>query len=165
MIATPSWAIWVPVAVVVAALMEPWAMLLHGMVWHGPLFFMHGSHHAPARGRFEWNDVLSALHAPIAIALVLYGCRASPGVAREACFGVGLGMTFFGIAYFVVHDGFVHGRLRVEFLSKYKYFRRLKVCHQAHHRVGDARAPYGLFLGFWEMARARGLRKRRPGSV
>ncbi len=155
----PSYAVWIPTALVVATAMELWAMLLHGLVWHGPLLFLHASHHDEKRSRFEWNDVLSALHAPIAIALVLYGCRSAPGIVREACFGVGLGMTAFGFAYFVVHDGFVHGRLPVQFLSKYGYFRRLKTCHEAHHRR-DARGPYGLFLGFWEMARARDRRLR-----
>ena len=71
--------------------MDVWAALLHGLVWHGPLMPLHKSHHEPRLGRFEKNDALSFLHAPIAIALVLYGCRAAPGFWREIAFGTGIG--------------------------------------------------------------------------
>src|SRR3712207_6170094 len=105
-----SAAIWIPVSLGVAALMELWAGLLHGSFWHRVLWPVHRSHHQRRRGRFEANDALSALHAPIAIALILYGCRGAEGPLREVAFGVGIGMTMFGLAYLVVHDGFAHGR-------------------------------------------------------
>src|SRR4051794_34538101 len=100
--------VWIPIAIVVALAMEPWAALLHGRVWHHGLWTVHRSHHQRRRGRFERNDALSALHAPIAIVLILYGCRAAPGLARDIAFGIGIGMTAFGLAYVVCHDGFVH---------------------------------------------------------
>lgn len=144
-------AIWIPVAIAIALAMEPWAALLHGRVWHHRLWPVHRSHHRPRRGRFEANDALSALHAPIAIALILYGCRAAPSVLREIAFGIGIGMTAFGLAYVVGHDGFVHGRLPVAWLARFQYFARVRDAHRVHHQRGEA--PYGFFAGPWTLAR------------
>lgn len=149
----PAAAIWIPVALAVAAAMELWAALLHGRFWHGVLWPVHRSHHTKRRGRFEANDALSALHAPIAIALILYGCVAAPGALREVSFGVGIGMTMFGLAYLVFHDGFVHGRLPVRWLGKVPLFARIRDAHRVHH--GRGAAPYGFFLGPRELAAAR----------
>lgn len=146
-----SLVVWLPVALAVAAFMETWAMLLHGRVWHSWLWRVHRSHHRKRIGRWEANDALSMLHAPIAIAAILYGCMAAPSLGRDIAFGVGIGMTMFGIAYVVVHDGLVHGRLPVEKLAKLRYFERVREAHLLHHKKG-ARGPYGLFLGPWEAA-------------
>ncbi len=127
---------------------------------------IHRSHHLPRRGRYEKNDALSVLHAPIAIALILYGCQAEPGTVREIAFGVGIGMTLFGVSYFVVHDGLVHGRLPVGFLLRLGYIRRVVEAHRKHHEGSRGRAPYGLFFGPAELwlAKRRGLAAppRRP---
>jgi beta-carotene 3-hydroxylase len=148
-----SVAIWIAVAFPVAATMELWAALLHGRVWHGVLWGVHRSHHRRRAGHFESNDLLSALHAPIAIALILYGCLGEPGALREVAFGAGLGMTLFGLAYVLVHDGLVHGRLPVGFLARVGYFARIRDAHLTHHTRGG-REPFGLFLGPRELARA-----------
>ncbi len=137
-------ALWIGTTLVVAVAMEFWAQFLHGAVWHGILWKVHRSHHRPRKTWWEANDALSVLHAPIAIALILYGCRGPEGVARELLFGVGLGMTLFGIAYFVVHDGLVHGRLPVQGLLRFAYFAKVRDHHLLHHRKGH-RAPYGFF--------------------
>lgn len=148
----------VVVAVVVAASMEPWARMLHGRVWHGVLHFMHRSHHEPRRGRFERNDVLSAVHAPIATTLVVVGCQLD-GFARAGLIGAGVGMTLFGVGYVVVHDGLVHERLRVPALSRWSVLRRIRGAHLVHHRTGGP--PFGLFRGPHELKRLRRARRAR----
>lgn len=164
-------AIWIPVALAVAVAMELWARLLHRVFWHGPMYPLHRSHHRKRRGPFEANDALSTLHAPIAIALILYGRIAAPGPLREVLFGVGIGMTLFGGAYVVFHDGFVHGRLPLRWLGKVALFARIRDAHRVHH--GRGAAPYGFFLGPQELAahraqisapaRARGRSPRPSG--
>ncbi len=153
--------IWAPVALVVAVSMDLWAAVLHGRVWHGWLWPVHRSHHAPrARGaRFEANDALSLLHAPIAIALILGGCRAEEGALREVAFGVGVGMSAFGLAYLVVHDGLCHGRLPVRWLLRARYFRGVERAHRVHHTGDAGGAPYGFFFGVRELARAARTRR------
>ncbi len=154
--------VWLAAGLPVLLAMEPWSRVLHGRVWHGPLFVVHRSHHRPRLGRFEWNDVLSGTHAPVAIALILFGCLAEPGVAREVAFGGGLGMTLFGLSYMLVHDGLVHGRIPVGPLAKSAFLQRVKEAHLRHHHNGG-RAPYGLFLGPWEAEEPRGPRHAASG--
>ncbi len=153
--------IWLAVGLPVAFAMELWAALLHGRVWHGLLWSLHRSHHAPRAGRFEANDALSFTHAPAAVALILYGCLGAPGPWREAAFGAGLGMTLFGLAYALIHDGLVHERLPASWFMRFRYLRRVRGAHIVHHRTGGA--PYGLFLGPWALRRAhRRDRATRP---
>jgi beta-carotene 3-hydroxylase len=154
-----SLAIWLPVALLVAVAMDVWAALLHGRVWHVWLWPVHASHHRRRVGAFELNDALSVLHAPIAVALVLYGCRSAPGPLREVVFGVGLGMSLFGVAYVLVHDGLIHRRLPVRFLRHIPGMRALVRAHIVHHAGVAGGAPYGLFFGPFELARAN-RRKR-----
>lgn len=147
------------VAVIVGCAMEPWARLLHGRVWHQSLWGVHRSHHSRRRGRFEKNDALSAAHAPVAMLLVMLGCNLHGGWAAVAI-GTGAGMTAFGIAYVVVHDGLVHGRLPVAFLARSAWLRRIRDAHAVHHARGAA--PFGFFLGPRELKRAPRARDVRP---
>lgn len=151
-------ALWLAVGLPIAIGMEFWAMFLHGRVWHTWLYGIHRSHHEPRTGYFELNDLFSVLHAPIAMALILYGCVATPGWGREIAFGVGLGMTLFGVGYMVVHDGLVHGRLPVEWLTRWSYFRKIRNAHKVHHLNGEA--PFGMFLGPQELRWAKAKRQR-----
>ncbi len=144
------------VTLVTAAAMEPWARILHGRIWHSVLWNMHRSHHELRLGRFERNDALSFLHAPIAAGLVVVGCQLE-GTARAAIIGVGAGMTLFGFAYVLVHDGLVHERLSIPFLMRFRFFRSVRGAHLVHHRHGGA--PYGLFLGPSELAKSRSREK------
>ncbi|MBC7793690.1 MAG: sterol desaturase family protein [Clostridia bacterium] len=163
-------AIWLASGLVTAVAMELWAALLHGKIWHGLLWFIHASHHRrriePLRERvdgWEANDALSTLHAPIAVALILYGCTGAPSSWRELAFGIGLGMTAFGLAYVIVHDGFAHGRLpgswllRALFL-KWGYMKRVRAAHMVHHN-GGGEEPYGLFLGPLTIRRVQSRRR------
>jgi beta-carotene 3-hydroxylase len=158
--------VWLPVATVVAVAMDFWAAFLHGCVWHRWLWFIHRSHHTtrPGEVRLESNDALSVLHAPLAIALILVGCQASPGLPREIAFGVGVGMSAFGMAYLVVHDGLVHGRLPVRFLLRLRYFRGVANAHRVHHGGTAGGAPFGFFAGVWELTRALPRSERIRGS-
>jgi beta-carotene 3-hydroxylase len=66
-------------------------------------------------------------------------------------------MTAFGMAYFVAHDGLVHGRLPLQFLAKIRWLRVVRNAHRMHHRLEsqDDALPLGLFLGQWALRRAR----------
>ncbi|MEQ1564303.1 MAG: beta-carotene hydroxylase [Myxococcota bacterium] len=133
---------WLVVAASTAAMMEPWAAWVHRRVWHGALWRVHRTHHRRGFRWLEGNDALSVLHAPVAAASVIAGCL-WPGLGGQLMFGVGVGMTAFGAAYVVVHDGFVHGRLPVGWLERFGYFRQLRAAHLAHHRANGG--PFGLF--------------------
>ncbi len=146
-------------ALVVACAMEAWAALLHSRAWHGPMWPIHRSHHERRRGRFEANDALSALHAPIAAGLVVWGCQPPHGIARAIAIGAGVGMTLFGAAYVVCHDGFVHRRLPVGWLARVPYFANVARAHRVHHALGGA--PYGFFAAPLTMRRSKAHERPR----
>ncbi len=158
-------AIVLALAAIVAALMEPWARILHGAVWHSALWSIHRSHHEPRHGRFERNDVLSAVHAPVAMVLIIVGCRLPRALPSAVCLGVGAGMTAFGLAYVLVHDGLVHGRLPVarKRLLRARWLREVRRAHVVHHSLGGV--PYGLFRGPAELNAAHDRRDRRAGGA
>ena len=67
------------------------------------------------------------------------------------CFGSGLGITVFGMAYMFVHDGLIHKRFPVGPIASVPYFQRLDAAHKIHHADKYEGAPWGLFLAEQEL--------------
>ncbi|KAJ6341759.1 hypothetical protein OIU78_009834 [Salix suchowensis] len=65
----------------------------------------------PRNVPFELNDVFAIINAVPAIALFSYGFF-NEGLLPGLCFGAGLRITVFGMAYMFVHDGLVHRRFQ-----------------------------------------------------
>ncbi|XP_009586989.2 beta-carotene hydroxylase 2, chloroplastic-like [Nicotiana tomentosiformis] len=135
--------------------MEFWAIWAHRALWHDSLWHMHESHHKPREGAFELNDVFAITNAVPAIALLAYGFF-NKGLIPGLCFGAGLGITVFGMAYMFVHDGLVHKRFPVGPIANVPYFRRIAAAHQLHHSEKFNGVPYGLFLGPKELEEVGG---------
>ncbi|XP_010521362.1 PREDICTED: beta-carotene 3-hydroxylase 1, chloroplastic-like isoform X2 [Tarenaya hassleriana] len=131
---------------VAAVGMEFWARWAHRALWHASLWHMHESHHKAREGPFELNDVFAVINAVPAVGLFSYGFF-NKGFVPGLCFGAGLGITVFGIAYMFVHDGLVHKRFPVGPIANVPYFRRVAAAHQLHHTDKFKGVPYGLFLG------------------
>lgn len=138
--------------------MEFWARWAHRALWHASLWHMHESHHKPREGAFELNDVFAIINAVPAIALLSYGFF-HKGIVPGLCFGAGLGITLFGMAYMFVHDGLVHKRFAVGPIANVPYFRRVASAHQLHHTDKFNGVPYGLFLGPKELEEVGGLKE------
>ncbi|XP_024027549.1 beta-carotene hydroxylase 2, chloroplastic [Morus notabilis] len=136
--------------------MEFWARWAHRALWHASLWNMHESHHRPREGPFELNDVFAIVNAVPAIALLSYGFF-HKGLVPGLCFGAGLGITVFGMAYMFVHDGLVHKRFPVGPIANVPYFRKVAAAHQLHHSDKFEGVPYGLFLGPKEVEEVGGL--------
>ncbi|CAF1755383.1 unnamed protein product [Brassica oleracea var. botrytis] len=125
--------------------MEFWARWAHEALWHTSLWNMHESHHKPREGAFELNDVFAIINAVPAIALLYYGFF-NKGLVPGLCFGAGLGITVFGMAYMFVHDGLVHKRFPVGPIANVPYFRKVAAAHQLHHTDKFKGVPYGFLL-------------------
>ncbi|CAI9771935.1 unnamed protein product [Fraxinus pennsylvanica] len=136
--------------------MEFWARWAHRALWHASMWHVHESHHRPREGPFELNDVFAMINAIPAIALFTYGFF-HKGLIPGLCFGAGLGITVFGIAYMFVHDGLVHRRFPVGPIANVPYFRRVAAAHQLHHSDKFNGVPYGLFLGPQEVEGIGGI--------
>ncbi|KAG8073253.1 hypothetical protein GUJ93_ZPchr0006g42614 [Zizania palustris] len=135
--------------------MEFWARWAHRALWHASLWHMHESHHRPRDGAFELNDVFAIINAVPAMSLLAYGFF-NRGLVPGLCFGAGLGITLFGMAYMFVHDGLVHRRFPVGPIANVPYFRRVAAAHQIHHTDKFEGVPYGLFLGPKELEEVGG---------
>jgi beta-carotene 3-hydroxylase len=110
--------------------MEILAHLTHKYLMHGPGWGWHRSHHEPHESVLEKNDLYAVLFALLAIGLILFS-----GALSGPLYWVGLGMTGYGLLYFVVHDGLVHGRWPFRLVPKNPYLKRLVQAHRLHHAV------------------------------
>ena len=109
--------------------MEAWAWFMHKFLLHGPFWFLHKSHHSVNPGWFEWNDLVS----------VIYGIAASffmiKGIQHEnLLLPLGLGITVYGIVYFIFHDIIIHRRIKVKYKFTSPYINRLIRAHKIHHK-------------------------------
>ncbi|CAK9214290.1 unnamed protein product [Sphagnum jensenii] len=135
--------------------MEFWARWAHRALWHASLWNMHESHHKPREGPFELNDIFAIINAVPAITLMAFGFF-NHGFVPGLCFGGGLGITMFGMAYMFVHDGLVHRRFAVGPVADFPYLQKVAAAHQLHHADLFGGIPYGLFLGPKELEEVGG---------
>lgn len=112
--------------------MEGVAYLAHRYVMHGFLWSLHASHHRRHDGRFERNDWFAVFFAIPSIVLIYAGVNwAWPAL------WVGLGMTAYGVMYFIFHDLIVHQRIRFRLIPRFGYLRRIVQAHRLHHAVEE----------------------------
>lgn len=108
---------------------EAVAWFTHKYVMHGFLWFLHEDHHHPGYKRFEKNDLFALFFAGIAIFLIFKGLPECTWT-----FWAGLGITAYGMAYFFVHDIFVHQRIKIFKHTQIPYLLALRKAHKIHHK-------------------------------
>lgn len=123
-------------------LMEISGWLIHKYLMHGPLWMIHKTHHQPSKSFFELNDVFSLLFGGVAVWLIFLGVE-----NLDYRFWVGVGISLYGMLYFVLHDVLVHRRVRWFDSPKSGFLRGIFKAHQAHHRSRerDGAVSFGLF--------------------
>ena len=114
--------------------MEAVAWFTHKFVMHGLLWHLHEDHHKKNPSSFfEKNDyffLIFAIPGIICLALGIY----TP-LARLLY--IGLGITLYGFAYFMVHDIFIHQRFKLFRNTDNFYFRAIRRAHKMHHKHLD----------------------------
>lgn len=134
--------------------MEMYSRFAHRFLWHGPLWFLHKSHHTKRCGVFEANDLLGCLNAlffvPMTLTLFLTYLH-DPCMRHLARFGACVGADMYGISYILIHDGVNHGRFFVPFLRDLPHVKKMVAAHSVHHVTG--REPYGLWHATRELSR------------
>jgi beta-carotene 3-hydroxylase len=110
--------------------MEAFSWAFHKYAMHGPLWFIHKSHHRPNANFFEANDVFSLLFGTAATVAVISGLTNGNGILA----GTGFGVTAYGMAYFILHDIAIHGRLKNSSLQRMKLIARIRRAHKIHHK-------------------------------
>lgn len=108
--------------------MEAFSWAIHKYLFHGPLWFIHKTHHRPKHSRFELNDLFSFGFALTALLLMYKGMR-----ELDYRFWLGAGISLYGIIYFVFHDGFIHNRFKA-FKTSNRYLLGIRRAHKIHHK-------------------------------
>jgi beta-carotene 3-hydroxylase len=117
--------------------MEGVSYAAHRWVMHGSGISWHASHHRPPVARWERNDLFPLTFSVIGFGLFLGAMR------WPVLWAAAIGVTAYGVAYLVVHEVFIHRRLRWP-LPSWRYLRWLRSSHEMHHRYGGE--PYGMLL-------------------
>jgi beta-carotene 3-hydroxylase len=123
--------------------MEPVAYAAHRWVMHGPGIGWHESHHRPRSGPFERNDLYPVTFGALTFAAMAVGA-AEP--RARALLAVGAGITAYGAAYALVHDGLVHRRIPGVHQASRRWPTAARVAraHRRHHV--DRAEPYGMLV-------------------
>ena len=115
-------------------LMELITWFTHKYVMHGFLWILHEDHHQPKyKNIFEKNDTFFAIFAVPSIVLFYFGLIPS----LNYLFFIGLGIFFYGVTYFLVHDVLIHQRFKWFKNTKNKYLLGLRKAHKIHHKHLD----------------------------
>lgn len=119
------------ITVITFLFMEGVTWCTHRFVMHGFLWYLHEDHHQPRyQTPFEKNDLFFVIFAIPSILLLYFGIRPQ----LNYLFFIGLGILFYGIAYFLVHDVLIHQRFKWFKHTKNKYLVGLRKAHKIHHK-------------------------------
>ncbi|MDQ3100426.1 MAG: sterol desaturase family protein [Bacteroidota bacterium] len=112
--------------------MEFVAWATHKYVMHGLLWTLHADHHKKDHYHFlERNDAFFLIFAIPSIGLFLAGSIQGLGAPW---FWIGLGILIYGIAYFIVHEVFIHQRIKWLRNTRNPYFLAIRKAHKMHHK-------------------------------
>lgn len=125
-------------------IMEFMAWIIHKYIMHGILWSLHRDHHHKDHNSwFERNDAFFLFFAGLSMFFLMfvknYFWLATP---------IGLGILAYGIAYFVVHDIFIHQRFKWLRTIDNAYARGLRRAHKIHHKhLGKEKGEnFGMLL-------------------
>lgn len=127
--------------------MEFVAWFAHKYVMHGFLWKWHEDHHKPhtVPGFFQKNDLFFLVFAlPSAACYIL-------GTAVAGLFPllfVGIGISVYGLIYFLIHDVYIHRRFRWFRQLDGSYSRAILRAHGAHHakQTKEGCESFGLLV-------------------
>ncbi|MDP4283453.1 MAG: sterol desaturase family protein [Bacteroidota bacterium] len=111
--------------------MEGVAWLAHKYIMHGLLWNLHKDHHKKeTEGFIEHNDFFFLIFALPGIASLFFGRLHD----YNFLFWIGTGITLYGMAYFLVHDIFIHQRFKLFRNTNNAYLKAIRRAHKMHHK-------------------------------
>jgi len=111
--------------------MEGVAWLTHKYIMHGLFWFLHEDHHVPNKEKvLEKNDYFFLIFAIPGICFTVFGSIYD----INYLFFIGLGITLYGFIYFLIHEVFIHQRIKWFRKSNSKYLRAIRRAHKVHHK-------------------------------
>ncbi len=125
------------IVLIVFILMEPFTTFIHRYVMHLFGWVWHKSHHTRFAKPFELNDLYPVVFSFLTIYLFVLGMENSIYTA------VGIGITLYGIVYFIVHEIIIHSRF-IAIKNNNRLFNYWRFGHNVHHQF--QKAPYGFII-------------------
>lgn len=138
---------WILIFVGTFLFMEFMAWFTHKYIMHGFLWSLHKDHHNKDHDSwFERNDAFFIFYAIVSMSLFYAG-------ATGFWYGypLGFGILAYGIAYFLVHDIFIHQRFKLFRNANNWYSKGVRRGHKMHHKhlgKGDGECFGMLFVPF-----------------
>jgi len=117
---------------ITAILMEGVAWWMHKYVMHGLFWNLHEDHHTRDNhdSFLERNDSFFVFFAVISItAFALWSI-----FSWQISLGIGIGVFVYGLVYFVIHDLFIHQRIKIWRNTKNPYLLGIRRAHKMHHK-------------------------------
>jgi len=124
----------VAIVLITFLLMEGIAWFTHKYIMHGLMWRWHQSHHVHHKHVLEKNDLFSVVFSVFATLTVMIGLEVE---SLWFLAPIGIGVTLYGIFYFIFHDVIVHRRIRVKFKAEHSYLKRIIRAHYVHHKVHE----------------------------
>jgi beta-carotene 3-hydroxylase len=143
------------------AAMEWVAWAMHRYVMHGLLWVLHRDHHRRERHGLQRNDAFFVIFAiPSWLSIMLGSMRGS-----LLSVAVGSGIALYGLCYFLVHEVFIHKRLKFWRTTHHVYWLAVRKAHMQHHRhlTQEDGERFGLlWVTRQDIAEARQALSRNP---
>ncbi len=139
--------LWILIFLATFSFMEFMAWFTHKYIMHGVLWSLHKDHHNKDHDSwFERNDAFFIFYAIVSMSLFYAG-------HNGYWFGypLGFGILAYGIAYFFVHDIFIHQRFKLFRNANHWYAKGVRRAHKIHHKhlgKGDGECFGMLFVPF-----------------
>lgn len=127
--------------------MEFVAWFAHKYLMHGALWGWHEDHHKPHEkdGFFEKNDRFF-----LVFAIPSFLCYLTGGLLPDykALLFVGIGISIYGLIYFLIHDVYIHQRFSWFRQLDTKYSKAILRAHGAHHakQTKEECESFGLLI-------------------
>ncbi|MBC2845919.1 sterol desaturase family protein [Winogradskyella flava] len=112
-------------------IMEFNAWFTHKYIMHGFLWNLHKDHHHKDHDSwFERNDAFFIFYAVVSMSC--FYLWSVEGIWYTL--PIGFGILMYGVAYFIVHDIFIHQRFKWLRNIDNKYARGVRRAHKIHHK-------------------------------
>lgn len=110
--------------------MEFTAWFAHKYIMHGFLWVLHKDHHQKEAGWFEKNDAFFLIFAIPSWLCIMLGMMNF----NYYVVSIGVGIAVYGMAYFLVHEIFIHQRFKLFRNADNAYLKAIRRAHKMHHK-------------------------------
>ena len=123
--------LWIGIFLATFCFMEFMAWFTHKYIMHGFLWSLHRDHHLKDHDSwFERNDAFFIFYAVVSMSFIMIASH----TAFWQGYPIGFGILAYGIAYFIVHDIFIHQRFKLFRNANNWYARGVRRAHKIHHK-------------------------------